>query len=81
MNEYVFIGKLARFLSPPLIIVGLGLVLIFGIHKQLLQSSLLEKLTEQSSAETIKKVLYYGFILGLVLMALGFGLAILNVFY
>lgn len=81
MNEYALIGKLAKFLSPPLIIVGLGLVLYYSFQNQLLQSGLLKPITQKESGETIKRSQNYSFILGLVLMALGFGLAILSVFY
>jgi di/tricarboxylate transporter len=82
MSEYALVfGKLAKYLSPPLIIVGLSLVLYYSFQNQLLQSGLLKQITQKESGETIKRSQNYSFILGLVLIALGFGLAILNVFY
>ncbi len=46
MNEYALIGKLAKFLSPSLIIVGLGLVLYYSFQNQFLQSGLLKQITQ-----------------------------------
>ncbi len=67
--------KIARHLTRPLILIGFGLLLFFGIHETLIVSGLLSQVEPGESSTIIKLFLHYGFWLGLVLLLLGFGLA------
>jgi hypothetical protein len=68
-------GKIAKYLTNPLVLIGFGLMLPYGIHEILIGSGLLSQVDSSQSSEIIKLFLYYGFLLALVLMPLGFGFA------
>ncbi|WLE96731.1 MAG: hypothetical protein QTN59_18865 [Candidatus Electrothrix communis] len=68
-------GKISRYLTHPLVLIGFVFMLIFGIHETLISSGLLSQVDSSGSGEIIKLFLHYGFWLGLILAVLGFGLA------
>ncbi len=68
-------GKIARHLTNPLVLIGFVLMLVYGIHELLIGSGLLPQVTQEAGGEIIKLLLYYGFLLGLVLIPFGFGYA------
>ncbi len=74
MQELAIFAKLAKLLSPPLIIVGLALTLLFGVYRLLLTSGLLSPADAKDSGKIIRLLLNHGLTLGLLVVALGFGL-------
>ena len=64
---------IAPFLTQPLVLVGFVLMMVFSIHKQLLKAGILPKLNQQQGSRIVGLLLRYGFILGLIIMLLGFG--------
>jgi len=64
---------IAPFLTQPLVLVGFVLMLVFSIHKQLLKAGIIPKLDKQQGGRIVELLLRYGFLLGLVMMLLGFG--------
>jgi len=66
-----FVGMM-KFLPPALILVGLVLILVFGVHRALLSSGLLQPLTKQDSSLIVRLVLTYGVWIGLLVVLLGF---------
>jgi hypothetical protein len=75
--EVFFSGfaKIAKYLRHPLVLIGFALMLVYGIHKEILRSGLLPMVTPDSGGEIIKLILQYGFWLALCPIVLGFGLA------
>jgi len=51
--------KVAQYLTHPLVLVGFVLMLVFGIHSQLMKSGLLSKVDKKDSSEIIKLLLRY----------------------
>ncbi len=69
-------GKISRYLTHPLALIGFVLMLVYGIHETLIGSGLLPQVTQETGGEIIKLFLHYGFLLALVLIPLGFGHAL-----
>jgi hypothetical protein len=67
--------KIAPYLGNPLVLVGFGLMLVFGIHQALLKSGLLAKITSKETAGVLRLLVHYGFVIAVLLMFAGFGLA------
>lgn len=67
-------AKVAGYLTHPLVLVGFVLMLVFGMHRAIVQSGLLPKVSRKDGGEIIKLILRYGFWLGMVLMLAGFAL-------
>lgn len=72
-------AKVAQYLTHPLVLIGFVLMLVFGIHRQILQSGLLPQVSKKAGADIIKTIVLYGFWLGLILVLVGFTLQLLNV--
>jgi len=78
MDEISAFGQIAQYLTHPLVLVGFVLMLVFSIHKQLIQSGLLPKVTQKTGGEIIQTLLKYGFWLGLAIVVLGIILQLFN---
>lgn len=78
MNEISGFGKVAAYLTHPLVLVGFVMMLVFGIHKQLLKSGVLQPLSKKESGAVVKLMLKYGFVLGLIIMLIGLALQLLS---
>jgi tetratricopeptide (TPR) repeat protein len=72
--------KIAKYLAIPLVLIGFVLMLVFGIHSELVKSGLLPQVSQQDAGMIIKLMLRYGFQLGLCVTVLGFALAAWNKF-
>jgi hypothetical protein len=70
-----YFSQIAPYLTHPLVLIGFGLMLVFGVHRVLLRSHLLQPLSARSSSMVVRLVLHYGFLLAVLLIILGFGLA------
>lgn len=64
--------KIAPYLTHPLVLVGFVLMLVFGMHKEIVKSGLLPQVSKKDGSEILKLILRYGFWLGLVLVLAGF---------
>ncbi len=74
MDTIVGFGKTAEFIKHPLVLVGFALILVFSIHKLIINSGIMPKLDKQQGASVVTSLLRYGFWLGVLIMLLGFGL-------
>lgn len=66
--------KIAPYLKDPLVLIGFTLLLFFGIARAIIRSGLLRPVTGAKSYRVLQTVLLYGFLLGVLVIALGFGL-------
>lgn len=66
--------KIAKYLAVPLVLVGFVLMLVFGIHSELIKSGLLPQVSQEDAGIIIRLMLHYGFRLGLCVTVLGVGL-------
>ena len=73
MDTFSFDG-IAPYLKDPLVLVGFTLLLFFGFARAVIRSKLLTPITGANSYRVLQTVLLYGFLLGLLVIALGFGL-------
>lgn len=53
--------KIAKYLAIPLVLIGFVLMLVFGIHSELIKSGLLPQVSQQDADIIIKLMLRYGF--------------------
>lgn len=67
-------AKIAQYLTHPLVLVGFALMLVFGIHRQLLIIGILPKLNQKEGSKIAQLLLKYGFWLGVIVLVLGLGL-------
>jgi hypothetical protein len=67
-------AKIVPFLTQPLVLVGFVMMLVFYIHKQLLKSGIIPKVNEEQGGYLVTLLLRYGFVLGVLILLLGFGL-------
>jgi tetratricopeptide (TPR) repeat protein len=58
----------------PLVLIGFGLVLLFGIYRGLLKAGLLKPLSSSNSYQILRLIFDHSFILIFLLIGLGFGL-------
>ena len=65
--------QIAPYLTHPLVLIGLVLLLFFGIHAQLIDSGLLPP---REAGGVVQALLRYGFWIALALTGLGFLLAL-----
>ncbi len=70
----VSFDKIAKFLKHPLVLVGFGLMLFFGVQNKLIDKGIIPQLTQQDGSIIAQLLLSYGFWLGVLIMLLGFGL-------
>ncbi len=54
-------GQVAPYLTHPLVLAGFGLMLVFGIHKEIVKSGLLPQVSKKDGSEILKLILRYGF--------------------
>ena len=66
--------RLKPYLSDPLVLVGLSLTLAFLFGRYLLQRDIIPQLTRSLGYRVLQTILLYGFIVGLTVILLGFGL-------
>jgi hypothetical protein len=62
----------APFLQHPLVLIGFVVLLFFGVLTALLKTGLLPQLSKKAAAELAKRVINFGFITALLIIALGF---------
>ena len=72
MDSITEFSKISEFLKHPLVFMGFVLMLVFSIHKLILKASILEKLTSKDSGVVVRLLLRYGFLLGVLIVFLGF---------
>lgn len=68
-------GKIAPHLANPLVLVGFVLLLFFGIHRTLIKSGILRPVSAAQSGTIVRILLRYGFVVAVLLIVAGFGLA------
>ncbi len=73
MDSFSF-EKIAPYLKDPLVLIGFALLLFFAFARTLLRSGVLKPVAGAKSYRVLQAVLLYGFILGVLVIALGFGL-------
>jgi hypothetical protein len=73
MDSFSF-ERVAPYLKDPLVLVGFVLLLFFGITRTLFRSGLLKPVPGNKSFEILRAVMLYGFLLGVLVIGLGFGL-------
>ncbi len=78
MNELTGFSKVATYLTHPLVLVGFVLMLVFGVHRQLIKSGLLPKVTKETGGKILHTMLKYGFWIGFTVVILGFVLQFLQ---
>lgn len=66
--------KIAPYLSDPLVLIGFALLLFFGLGRTIVRSRLLTPVSGVKSYRVLQTLLLYGFALGVLVIALGFGL-------
>lgn len=67
-------SKIAPYLQDPLVLIGFALLLFFGLARALLKAGIIPTLTRAAGFHVVSRLLLYGFILALVIIALGFAL-------
>jgi hypothetical protein len=77
-EELRFFHDIAPYLSHPLVLIGFVLLLVFSVHRALLKSQLLKPLSPGNSNTILRLLLHYGFIIAILLILAGFGLAFLR---
>lgn len=65
-------AAIAPFLKNPLVLVGFGLLLVFGVHRVLLKSGLLSKASSRESGSIMRLLVHYGAWIAILLIILGF---------
>jgi hypothetical protein len=73
MDSFSF-EKVAPYLKDPLVLVGFALLLFFGFARTLFRSGLLKPVAGQRAYRVLQAVVLYGFVLGVLVVVLGFGL-------
>jgi len=68
--------QIAPYLTHPLVLIGFVLLLVFGIHGQLIDSGIIPPLPEQEAGGVVHALLRYGFWIALAILVLGFLLAL-----
>ena len=62
-------------LSNPMVLTGFVLLLFLGLHRSLLKAGIVPPLTAQTGGKVVQLFLRYGFLIALLVIVLGFGLA------
>ncbi len=74
MRELKSFPEIAAYLTHPLVLIGLVLLLFFGTHRVLIKSGIIQPLEPKQSGKLLSSLLRYGFIVALVVIILGFAL-------
>ena len=74
-SELAAFGEMASHLANPLVLIGLALLLVFGVHRALLRSRILPPVDRRTSGVIVQSLLRYGFWIAVLLIALGIGYA------
>jgi protein O-GlcNAc transferase len=74
MDSLTEFGKIAGYLKHPLVLTGFVLMMVFSIHKLVLNAGILPKLNQKQGGLVVTLLLRYGFWLGVLIVLLGFGL-------
>ena len=72
-------GKIAPYLTHPLVLVGFVLLLAFSIHQALIKSGIITPLSQRGGSKAVQMLLRYGFWLALVVIVLGVGLRFVEI--
>ncbi|SFO38731.1 tetratricopeptide repeat protein [Nitrosospira briensis] len=68
--------EIAPYLENPLVLIGFVLFLFFGIPLALLKAGILPPLTPRTGGKVVRSFLSYGFVIALLVIALGFAYAL-----
>ena len=74
-SELAAFGEMASHLANPLVLIGLALLLVFGVHRALLRSRILPPVDRRTSGVIVQSLLRYGFWIAVLLIVLGIGYA------
>ncbi|MGH9892028.1 MAG: tetratricopeptide repeat protein [bacterium] len=74
-SELAVFGEIAPHLANPLVLIGFGLLLYFGVHRALIRSKILPPVDRRTSGIIVQSLLRYGFWIAALLIALGIGYA------
>ncbi len=74
-SELAAFGEMASHLANPLVLVGLALLLVFGLHRALIRSRILPPVDRRTSGIIVQSLLRYGFWIAALLIVLGIGYA------
>jgi hypothetical protein len=78
MSEIAQFEKIAPYLGNPLVVVGLCLLLFFGVHRALVKAGILAKLSQRQSSAIIRLLLKHGFAVAIITIVLGFAYGLLR---
>jgi hypothetical protein len=67
-------SKVAPYLQDPLVLIGFVVLLFFSFARFIVKQGLIPKLTKNLGYRVLQTILLYGFIIGLAIILLGFGL-------
>ena len=70
-SELTAFGEIASHLANPLVLIGLALLLLFGVHRALIHSGILLPVDRKTSGVIIQSLLRYGFWVAALLIVLG----------
>jgi hypothetical protein len=71
--------QIAKYLTPPLILVALAVYMGLNIHGKMLDKGVLSRPDAKDSGGIKRKMLQYGFWLMVLMAVLGFGLAFFQI--
>ncbi|MGH8572803.1 MAG: hypothetical protein ACREX8_09525, partial [Gammaproteobacteria bacterium] len=74
-SELAAFGEMASHLANPLVLIGLALLLFFGVHRALIRSKILPPVDRRTSGVIVQSLLRYGFWIAALLIVLGIGYA------
>ena len=74
-SEFAAFGEIAPHLANPLVLIGLALLLVFGVHRALIRSGILPPVDQRTSGVIVQSLLRYGFWIAALLIVLGIGYA------
>tara|TARA_B100000780_G_C21124911_1_gene456138 strand:+ start:99 stop:1016 length:918 start_codon:yes stop_codon:yes gene_type:complete len=66
--------NIAPYLKDPLVLIGFFMFIVFLLLRVIIKQNIIPTLTKKDGFSFLKTILLYGFIFGIVLMTLGFGL-------
>ena len=79
MEEIAWFKDIARYLAQPLVLVGFVLCIVFGVQRALLKAGRIPPLTARAGGSVVHSLVRYGFVIALVVIVLGFTLAMYQV--